>query len=94
MLQFELGTGKVIKAWDMAVATMKVGERIKLTSAPEFAYGERGAGASIPPNATLHFDMELVDFNPPNEEPLDAPQSVERAKKAKVCLVGRFSTVF
>lgn len=59
---FVLGVGQVIKGWDLGVATMRIGDRIKLTIPPELGYGARGAGRAVPPNATLVFDVELLSF--------------------------------
>jgi FK506-binding protein 4/5 len=60
--EFEIGKDKVIKAWDIGVATMKQGEICRLICKPEYAYGENGSGDKIGPNATLIFEIELFDF--------------------------------
>ncbi len=57
---FNVGAGQVIQGWDEGVMTMKVGEKARFTLPSSIAYGSRGAGRMIPPNATLVFDVELL----------------------------------
>ena len=59
---FVLGAGRVIRGWDEGVAGMKVGGQRTLIIPPDMAYGSRGAGSVIPPNATLIFDVELLEI--------------------------------
>lgn len=61
---FALGVGSVIQGWDVGVAGMKVGGQRQLVIPPELGYGEQGAGSVIPPNATLVFEVELLDVEP------------------------------
>ncbi len=59
---FPLAGGRVIRGWDEGVQGMKVGGRRKLTIPPQLAYGATGAGGVIPPNATLVFEIELLEI--------------------------------
>lgn len=59
---FVLGAGQVIAGWDLGVATMKIGDKVKLTLPPELAYGAAGYPGAIPPRATLVFDVELLSI--------------------------------
>lgn len=60
-ISFELGTGSVIRGWDEGIALMNIGDKFRLIIPADLGYGAHGAGSDIPPNATLLFDVELVN---------------------------------
>ena len=55
------GVGQVIGGWDLALTRMRAGDKVRLSIPPELAYGEQGVQTVIPPNATLVFEMELLE---------------------------------
>jgi FKBP-type peptidyl-prolyl cis-trans isomerase len=60
-ISFQLGVGQVIPGWDEGIQLLRVGDKARLVIPSELAYGSAGAGGVIPPNATLLFDVELVE---------------------------------
>lgn len=83
--KFTLGTGSVIKLWDMGFATMKKGEKAFLQGTASYCYGAQGSPPTIPPNATLRFEVELISFGPKAREiyELSAVEKLEEAAKRK-----------
>jgi len=60
-IEFKLGQGQVIEGWDEGIALLRVGDKARFVIPSDLGYGSRGAGSAIPPNATLIFDVELMD---------------------------------
>ncbi|XP_024384154.2 peptidyl-prolyl cis-trans isomerase FKBP20-1 [Physcomitrium patens] len=80
---FEIGQASVIRAWEIAVKTMQVGEIALITCKPDYAYGQAGAPPEIPPGATLVFEIELLGARPPKGSILDSV-AAEKAKLEEV----------
>lgn len=62
-LKVVIGVGQVIKGWDLGIMSMKLGEKAELTIKPEFGYGAQGSPPQIPGDATLIFEVELIQVN-------------------------------
>ena len=61
-LEFKVGVGQVISGWDEGICQLQKGQKAILTCPPHYAYGAQGAGDVIPPNATLTFEVEVIEF--------------------------------
>lgn len=83
VFSFEVGKASVIRAWEIAIKTMQVGEIATITCKPDYAYGQAGAPPDIPPNATLVFEIELLGARPPRGSTLDSV-AAEKAKLEEV----------
>ena len=83
--KFTLGTGQVIKGWDEGFASMKIGEKAILECAPDYAYGESGSPPKIPGNATLEFEVELLDFKEKQKAKweMSSDERIEYSKRLK-----------
>lgn len=82
--KFTISRGNVIKGWDLGFASMKKGEKAILRCRSDYAYGDSSPGHSIPANATLNFDVELIDFGPKKKDP-DEMDDDEKFAHATSC---------
>lgn len=85
VFEFQIGKGQVIKGWDLGFASMKKGEKAILRIRGDYAYGKRGSPPKIPPNATLNFDVELIDFHEKEKEKweMSDDEKIAKAEAAK-----------
>ena len=74
-ITFSIGRNEIMDGWDEAIALMQVGERTQFIIPPELGFGEEGSGGVIPPNATLIFELELVDVQPPPPPPTEVDEA-------------------
>ena len=84
---FEIGAGQVIQGWEQGVIGMKVSEVRKLTIPPKLAYGATGAGNLIPPNATLIFEIELLEISDPINLGEACPEILKKAQKEGAVII-------
>lgn len=82
---FTIGNKEVIEGWEIGVKTMKIGEKAEFIFEPQYAYKDQGFDDLIPPNATLTFEIELVEIRPPLKKfkEMDYPEKLAHAKKYK-----------
>ena len=78
---FQIGIRQVIAGWEIGLMGMKVGGKRKIKIPPELAYGNNGAGDSIPPNATLIFDVEIIAIQPPGYKIISIDEFISMPKK-------------
>lgn len=81
--EFQLGAGQVIKGWDLGVATMNKGEKALFEIHADLAYGKSGSPPKIPADATLQFEVELIDFKDKEKDKYELTTQ-ERLDKAKL----------
>ena len=84
---FTIGAGQVIRGWEQGVTGMKIGETRRLTIPPDLGYGAAGAGGVIPPNATLVFEIELLDVSTPVTLGEATPEALLQAQKDGVVII-------
>ncbi|WVQ70231.1 uncharacterized protein L199_008457 [Kwoniella botswanensis] len=78
-----IGVGQVIKGWDEGIPRLSLGQKAILTCPPDYAYGPRGMGGIIPPNATLRFEVEILDIQPhSHHDQKPKPQQAQQAQPA------------
>ena len=89
--KFTIGKGQVIKTWDLGFAKMKKGEKAILTGESKYAYGENGSPPTIPPNATLEFEVELLDFKDKPKEKWEMTAEEKQIESLKYKDLGKTS---
>ena len=89
--KFTIGKGQVIKTWDLGFAKMKKGEKAILTGESKYAYGENGSLPTIPPNATLEFEVELLDFKDKPKEKWEMTAEEKQIESLKYKDLGKTS---